>query len=99
MQNKTVSVPASITKAELEQVSPLYGATNATERSGFAVGKLKLKTFAGRYDLATRRFIGEYQFTITRGPDEKTFSDLPGLETKPKIGKAKAEPVEAVTNG
>lgn len=94
-----IRIPASITKAELEQVCPLYGATNAGPVAGRGPGTLRLKTFAGRYDLGTRRFVGEYWFTLANGPGESTFSELPGLETKAKAGKAKAEPVEAVTNG
>lgn len=87
MRNKTKSdrlirIPAAITKEELEQVSPLYGATNAGQFGGHPAGTVRLKTFAGKYDLLAKRFVGEYRFEPTDKVGATTFESLPGAEGK-----------------
>lgn len=93
-----IRIPATISKDELKQVTPLYGATNSGQFAGNPPSTLRLKTYAGKYDLATRVFIGEYRFESTSQPSELTFASLPGVESAPKKRAAKAEPVETLNH-
>lgn len=94
-----IRIPAAISKDELEQVTPLYGATNAGQFAGNPPSTLRLKTFAGKYDLTARVFVGEYRFEATSTPGELTFALLPGVDAGPKKRAAKAENLESVTHG
>ena len=87
MRNKSktdrlIRIPAAIKKEELEQAAPMYGATNAGQFGGHPAGTLRLKTFAGKYDLLAKFFVGEYCFEPTDKVSDQVFTDLPGLEGK-----------------
>ena len=93
-----IRIPAIITKEDLEQVTPLYGATNSGQFAGNPPSTLRLKTYSGKYDMGLRVFIGEYHLEATSKPSELTFASLPGVDPAPKKRGAEAEPVEAATH-
>lgn len=104
MRNKTTSdrlirIPAAISKEELEQVAPLYGATNAGQFAGHLPGTLRLDTFAGKYVANTGKFLGEYRFTPTYTLGGEVYQTLPGVpsDAATKRGRKAVElpPVES----
>lgn len=98
-QGRAITIAAAISKEDLEQVGPLYGATNAGQFAGHPPGTLRLDTFAGKYAQSTGKFIGEYRFTATDSPGAATYSALPGVPNEvPGKRSRKAEAVEEVTH-
>lgn len=75
---KAILVAAAISKDELQQVAALYGAVNSGQFAGHPGGTLRLETFSGKYHFSLGKFLGEYRFTTTDTPGERTFTGLPG---------------------
>jgi hypothetical protein len=94
-QGHTVTIPAAITKDDLEQTIPLHGAVNAGQFNGNPPGTLQLRTFAGKYVQSMGKFVGEYRFAATSKPCDKTFAALPGVPNESPAKRKKDE----VTHG
>jgi len=91
--DRLIRIPAAISKEDLEQVGPLYGATNAGQFAGNPPGTLRLQTFAGKYSPSAGKFIGEYRFTATDSPGGEVYWTLPGVpeEAPAKRGRKAVE--------
>lgn len=101
-------VAAALSKGELQGVAPLYGAANLEPYEGHEAAALRLVTFAGRWDKAAGKFVGEYRFS-NGGPwlNDQTnecfdFGRLPGVlkgEGKRVKGEAKKKPPGGEVHG
>jgi hypothetical protein len=67
-----IEIPARLTKADVVRIRPLKGKANADTFSigegidwtSYGPGKLAFDTFAGRYDMATREWVGVLRFLL-----------------------------------
>lgn len=99
---RLIRIPAAIGKEDLEQVAPLYGATNAGQFAGHPPGTLRLVSFVGKYSHTAAKFLGEYQFEATDKPSDTGYQGLPGVEGEPKRKRgpvAAANTTEEVPHG
>jgi hypothetical protein len=84
---ETVLIPASITKPELHIVGQTYGSANARPYGRFAKGEATLRTFVGNYDVANKKYVGNYVLEGGAPPDAPPvdFATLPGLGAAEKL--------------
>jgi hypothetical protein len=84
---KPKSLPAGITKAELDEVAAKYGAGNAVAIGDAAANTVSLLTFAGTWCKTSKRFIGAYVL----GPESAINPDIPPADFLKLPGQVQAQ--------
>lgn len=63
-----MEIAATITKADLAQLSRSYGGRNTKEFRGHEPGTLIFVTFAGRIDLQSKNYVGKHIIEVADSP-------------------------------